>query len=341
MQVLRATIIFGAIALAWAPHTPALAQSSVSLRVGDVYPQGHYMAEALVKPWMEEVQARLGDRVSLSYFPASQLGKGPDFLSLTQSGVVDVGVIVPPLVPEKFPLSAVAELPGSFTEGCQGTRAFWKLAREGILRDEEFEPNGIHLLLALVLPPYQLFSTKPVSEIGGFEGQKLYATGGAKDLAVRAVRAVPIRVGTSELYESLSRGTIDGGLMGYGTALSYRATEYAKFATKGENFGSGVITYGISLDKWKSLPEDVRTAMDEAGEKATQAACAKIDASVPADMKKMEDGGVTLVALPDGDRAKVDGALAGVAKQWAEELDSRGRKGTAVLDAFRTQLAHK
>ncbi|TKT69476.1 TRAP transporter substrate-binding protein DctP [Aquamicrobium sp. LC103] len=327
-----------AVLIACVPAGSASAQETVSLRVGDVYPQGHYMAEALVKPWMDQLKERLGERVEVSYFPASQLGKGPDFLSLTQSGAVDVGVIVPPLVPDKFPLSAVAELPGSFSEGCEGTRAFWKLAREGVLKEEEFDPNGIHLLLALVLPPYQLFSSKPVESIESFRGQKIYATGGAKDLTVRAVGAVPIRLATNELYESLSRGTIDGGLMGFGTALSYSATEYARYATTGENFGSGVITYGIAKPRWEALPEDVRAAMDELGEKITFDACAAIDASVPQDAAKMKAGGVTLVKLPEADRSKVDAAMAGIANQWAAELDGQGRKGTAVLDAFRSEL---
>lgn len=318
---------------------PAAAET-VTLRVGDVYPAGHYMAEALVENWMDTVKVKLGDQVDLQYFPASQLGKGPDLLSLTQSGVVDVGLIVPAFTPDKLPLSAVAELPGSFSAGCEGTRAFWSLATDGGLLDkEEFQPNGIHVLLALVLPPYQIFTRGKIEGVSSFAGQKFYSTGGAKDLTVRALGAVPVRMATAELYESLSRGTIDGGIMAYGTALAYKIPEFVHSATKGENFGAGVVTYGISLDRWNKLPETVRAAFDEAGKAATENACKTIDASVGEDMKKLEAAGVSLVAMPASDRDTIDAAMAKIGDEWAKELDGRGKPGSEVLKAFHAQLS--
>lgn len=319
---------------------PVSAAEAVSLRVGDVYPAGHYMAKALVDVWMEDVKAKLGDQIDLKYFPASQLGKGPDLLSLTRSGVVDVGLIVPAFTPDKLPLSAVAELPGSFSEGCEGTRAFWAMATGGGLLDkQEYEPNGIHVLLALVLPPYQIFTRDKIASMASFSGQKLYSTGGAKDLTVRALGAVPVRMATADLYESLSRGTIDGGIMAYGTALAYKIPEFVHSATKGENFGSGVVTYGISLDRWNKLPEAVRAALDEAGKAATQSACKTIDAGVGEDMKKLGAAGVDLVAMPQSDRAAIDAAMAKIGDEWAKELDGRGKPGSEVLKAFKEQLS--
>jgi TRAP-type C4-dicarboxylate transport system substrate-binding protein len=337
MRILRHLIFLVLVA---AMARPAMAAETISLRVGDVYPVGHYMAKALVQVWMDAVKAKLGDQVDLQYFPASQLGKGPDLLSLTQSGVVDIGLIVPAFTPDKLPLSAVAELPGSFSAGCQGTQAFWALAtRGGLLDKTEYQPNGIHVLLALVLPPYQMFERGKIDGLSSFSGKKFYSTGGAKDLTVRALGGVPVRMATSELYESLSRGTIDGGIMAYGTALAYKISEFVHSATKGENFGSGVVTYGISVARWNKLPEAVRTVFDAAGEAATRSACRTIDASVGEDMKKLEAAGVSLVAMPQSDRATIDSEMARIGDEWARELDGRGKPGSEVLAAFKAQLS--
>lgn len=314
------------------------AAQSLQLRVADVYPAGHFVAESMTKPWMQDVTERTKGAVTFQYFPAEQIGKGRDLLALTLSGVADVGLVVPAFVSELMPLSAVGELPGGFTSSCQGTLAYWSLARDGVLRDAEFSKNGVRILLAVVLPPYQIFSRKPLDRLKSFEGQKIYSTGGAKDLTVRKLGAVPVRMATSEVFESMSRGTIDGALVSYATALAYNLAGHVKFGTTGENFGSGVITYVISESKWKQLPPAVQTAMAEAGDAATRRACARIDQNVEADMAKMRAAGVTLVRLGDADRKSLQDLTGGVGREWAEELDRRGREGSKVVEAFARAL---
>lgn len=316
----------------------AFAQGKVTLRVADVYPAGHFVANYLTKPWMEDVTRRSGGTVEFQYFPAEQLGKGRDLLALTQQGVVDVGLIIPSFTSDKLPLSAVAELPGSFKSGCEGTRAFWSLAREGLLADKEFAPNGIKLLFATVLPPYQIFSRTRVEGVKGFEGLKLYSTGGAKDLTLRRLKAVPVRVSITELYESLSRGTVDGGVMSFATARAYNLPALVRSATLGENFGSGVITYAVSLERWRKLTPAQQGAFAEAGEAVVAAGCAAIDRDVAGDIEKLRAANVNLVQLSDADRREIAESVATVNREWAEDLDRRGKPGREVLDAFASAL---
>jgi TRAP-type C4-dicarboxylate transport system substrate-binding protein len=184
-----------------------------------------------------------------------------------------------------------------------------------------------------------MFVRDKIEGLASFSGKKFYSTGGAKDLTVRALGGVPVRMATADLYESLSRGTIDGGIMAYGTALAYKIPEFVHSATKSENFGSGVVTYGMSLERWNKLPESVRIAFDEAGKAASESACKTIDASVGEDMKKLEAAGVSLVAMPQSDRGTIDPAMAKIGEEWAKELDGRGKPGSEVLKAFQAQLS--
>ncbi|MGF7160990.1 TRAP-type C4-dicarboxylate transport system substrate-binding protein [Rhodoligotrophos appendicifer] len=313
-------------------------QEKQTLRVADVYPAGHFVAEALTKPWMKEVEARTGGAVTFQYFPAEQLGKGKDLLSLTQSGVADIGLVIPAFVSDKLPLSAVAELPGGFAEACQGTMAFWKLANGGFLAEKEYAPNGVRVLFATVLPPYQIFSRTKLDSLKSFTGLKIYSTGGAKDLTVRKLGAVPIRMSTAEVFESLTRGTIDGGLMSYSTARAYNLQEEVHSATEGQNFGSGVITYVISGDRLAKLSPDVQKALIEAGDAVTRQACAKIQQSMQGDVNTLKEAGVEMMTLPDADRTKISEDMASVGQEWALELDKRGKSGTKALDAFHAAL---
>ena len=66
---------------------------TVTLRVADSFPVGHFIPKGATLPFMDEVTKRSGGRVKFEYFPAQQLGKAADLLNLTQSGVADIGYV--------------------------------------------------------------------------------------------------------------------------------------------------------------------------------------------------------------------------------------------------------
>ena len=48
-------------------------------------------------------------------------------------------------------------LPGAFDHACQGTLAYWKLANDGAIAQQDYAGNNIRLLLAVTLPQYHIF----------------------------------------------------------------------------------------------------------------------------------------------------------------------------------------
>ena len=77
----------------------------IVLRVADHFPHNHFMVEPLVKYWMNAVTKESGGTVAFEYFPAGQLGKATDMLSIALSGVADIAAVVPSNISDKFPLS--------------------------------------------------------------------------------------------------------------------------------------------------------------------------------------------------------------------------------------------
>ncbi|MCW0234712.1 MAG: TRAP transporter substrate-binding protein DctP [Ferrovibrio sp.] len=320
--------------------TPAMAQQQ-KMRVADSLPVGHFFAEYGTKFWMAEVERMTNGKVGFEYYPSEQLGKAKDLLSLTQTGVADIGYVVPSYVSEKMPLSAVAELPGSFATGCAGTLAYYRLATgDGILAKREFAANNVRMIFTLVLPPYQVFTGK--AKLDGHKslnGLKLRTAGGAMDATVRAYGGVPVRMAAPEIYESLSRGTIDGMLLPYASVVSYDLAGLTKFSTTDENFGSAVLTYLIGEAKWKKLAPDVQAAIAKAGEAATRRACEMTDREVQSDIAKIRAKGTIMGPFPAAEKQAVAGISSGIAKEWADSLDKRGKPGSDVLAAYRKALA--
>ncbi len=319
----------------------AMAQA-VKLRVADSFPNGHFIGEKITKPWVAKINERAGKFVNLEYYPAEQLGKAKDVLALTGSGVVDIGYVAPAFVGDKLPLSVVAELPIHFKSSCEATMAFYKLATgDGILAKQEFAPNNVRVLWTVVLVPYQVMLGSKVNFDGlkSLQGLKIRTTGGAKEFAVRKLGAVPVQIPSPEVYESVTRGTVDGALWPFTSVYSYGMENAFHSSTVGENFGSFVVTYVINERKWKSLPPDAQKVITLASEETLKSACNVVDAEDVEAIRKLKAAGWKIPELSAADRTELHNRLSSVSKEWADALDKRGKPGSQVLRAYQNELA--
>ena len=318
---------------------PARAADQVTLRVADSFPGGHYISDQVTKWFMDRVVKETGNKVAFQYYPSEQLGKAKDLLSLTQTGVVDIGYVAPSFVTDKLPLSVVAELPSRFSKSCEGTAAFYKLATDGIIAKRELEPNGVRLLFTIVLPPYQIFLRSPTFPgIDALKGLKIRTSGKAKELAVQRLGAVSLQIASPDIYQALSRGTIDGMLFPYSSIFSYDVQNLIKSASVGSNFGSFVVTYVISEKRWKTLAPDVQEAMLRVGRETTERGCEISQRNELQDQEKLKASGVLETEFSPADKARIEREMIEVSKDWAKELDARGKPGSEVLAAFESAL---
>lgn len=315
---------------------------ALELKVADSFPAGHYLVRLMLKPWMDDVTKRTNGAVTFTYYPNQQIGKAADLLRLTQSGVVDIGYIAPSYASDKMPLSEVAQLPEVFHTSCEGTLAYWKSARDGVLAKQEYAPNKIRLLMEVVLPPYQVFTVKQkIENLKDLRGLKLRTTGGAQDLTLRALEAVPVRMSAPDAYESLSRGTMDGLLFPMESVISYGLDKLVKHATEGVSFGSFIVAFSINQAVWDRLPDDVKKAMDEASEAIEPKVCADVDMEQASTRQHLQQTGVSFEPIPDETRAQMKEKLKSVGSEWAAGLDGRGKPASAALKEFDALLAER
>ncbi|MGI3164344.1 TRAP transporter substrate-binding protein DctP [Pseudooceanicola sp. 200-1SW] len=327
-------------ALLLATTAAPLAAQDITLRLADSLPVGHYMTTGVGQPLMDGTVEATGGAVAFEHFPAQQLGKAKDMLSLVQSGVADIAYVGASYSADKLPLSSVAELPEAFTNSCEGTMAFWEIAKPGGALDQaELAPEGIRALAVLVLPPYQLFSAKEITSLADVEGWKVRVTGAPKIAGIQKLGGVPVSISSPETREALSRGTVDAIAFPIGSIKPYDLAPHIASATQGTNFGSFVATWMISQKKYDSLPAEVQQALTEAGEAATRNGCEVTDASAAADKDFVASEGVDFIDLPAEDMAKLEQLMADVGDEWAADLDARGKPGTEILTAFREALA--
>ena len=316
--------------------TQAHAQK-ITLRLADGLPSGHIIDRLVIEPFIKQIAEDTHGQVAIQHFPAEQLGKSRDMLRLTRAGVADIGYIVPSYQSDRMPLTTVTELPGIFQSTCQGNAALRALTEDGAILDaQEFRPNGVKPLIIFLLPAYQLIlsSARPLSALKDIDGLKIRTPGGAMDLTVIGLGAVPIRMGPADLYESMSRGTLDGALLAYQSAMAYHLAPLLKSGTLGQDFGTVTVTFSISLNKWNTLPDNVRDTLARVGGQISLDACQKFDKAEADSIAMARAAGVRLTNPQTADHADLDAAFAGVRTEWAKRLDARGKPGSAVLSAF-------
>jgi TRAP-type C4-dicarboxylate transport system substrate-binding protein len=336
----RALIGLAAILTA-AGVVSATAQEKITLKLGHGYPESHFLWQEGGKVFVDAVTSATNGRVQFEVYPANQLGK--DQFGMITSGVAQAGIITPAYASGKLALSAVSELPGLYNSSCEATGKFWELAKEGgLISKSEYENQGLHVLYVSTVPPYSLMTvSKATPTLEDLAGLKIRAAGGAMNKTVESLGATPVQISGAEMYDALSRGTIDGTIYSRMALAGYKLEPLMKHSVDGVRLGSGSIVMTISDKAWKALPDDVKKVMTDSALAAQKNLCAYMDQR-EAEVSKalVEKNGWSIVKLSPEQVSLWQERIGEVNKSWAAELDASGRPGTAVLEAFKAAKGH-
>ena len=322
-------------ALAFATTQPATAQDKVTLKFTFPFGMNHQLWTEAGKNFTEAVTEQTGGAIEWELYPSGQLGS--DYLSLLDNGIADVAMVVPSYIPEKFPLSSVSELPGYWTTPCEGLKLFWNIVQPGApLHEQEFTPNKLHLLFVTVSPAYRVFTTKkPIATPEDMAGLKLRAIGMAQIMTAEALGAVPISVTSAEMYDALSRGTMDGvwyATVGMGP---YELQNIIKYGTNGILIGGPMVAWTMSDQAWNKLPKETQDILSAVGEKTQQDFCAWYGAFETSTTEKyVEENGMQLIEFSAADVERMKATLATVPGEWARVMDEQGKGGTEMLKLY-------
>lgn len=268
------------------------------------------------------------------------MGKAADLPSLIRSGVVDLGSVAPAYVPAELPLSGVADLPGLVEDSCLGSLAAAELMSEGgILWREDFEPKGLRPLVVGMIPDYEVLTgSRPVRTPADLRGMQLRSSGGTIDRTVEGFGAAPVGMPATEMYEAISRGTVDGTVLGPVSAAPYHLEEVTGYATLGARLGSFTMTYSISEAAWDVLPDELRDVLRRAGEEATRSLCAALQEGNAEGRRTLRDAGVRIHRVSGAERAVWDRATAPIHERWTADMADIGRPGMAALNEMKDRL---
>jgi TRAP-type C4-dicarboxylate transport system substrate-binding protein len=306
----------------------------ITLKVADFFPTTHYLSKEGSVFFIEKAEELTKGKVKFEYFPTEQLAASKDLLDATKNNITDIGQIQVGYVADKIPLSGVAEIPGSFENTVEGSKAYWELL-DKILYQQEFKKNNIKPLFDVVLPPYQLFTVeKPIKAVEDIKGLKVRAGGGAQSILANELGGVPVSMSGHEVYSSLERGVINSVLFPITSIESYSLQEIAKYSTVGQNFGSTAHVWGINEKVWSNLPKEVQEALLKAGQETMLHLAEYQDKEISNAIEKLTSQGMQFNELEPQQAEKIQKGVDAVWEDWVSELEGRGLPAQNVKDTF-------
>jgi C4-dicarboxylate-binding protein DctP len=303
------------------------AQAPILLRISNQLPATAAVTKGL-DLWKSKVEAATGGRLKVEIYNNSQLYKDNEVFPAVQGHQIDMGLIVSAQFTAYDPVFAIFDLPGLFKTYDQATTALH--GKTGAMLTEHLHTLGVHPLYW----PQQGFSAIATSKTllntpADFKRLKLRAH--SKDLArmFQLLGASPTVIAASEVSTAASRGTIDG----FSTSLSsYYARKWFEGSPFINNSGFGLIGTVVIINKdlWDKLPDDMKSAMDNASREAEEFSTRSIISEEEALLKDLAQKGVRATTF-DSQSAKDFARI--VRPMYDEYLASAGSDGKILLES--------
>ena len=156
MSSIRFGALAGAIGIALAG-----AAGAEELRLAHWVPPQHPLQPTGLVPWGESITAASEGRLTITIFPAQQLGAAADHYDMARDGIADITYVNPGYQAGRFPIIAHGEIPFYFTNAKSGSRAldaWYRAYAEEEMGDVKFcmafahSPGTFHAKDKLVLP---------------------------------------------------------------------------------------------------------------------------------------------------------------------------------------------
>jgi len=105
---------------------------------------------------------------------------------------------------------------------------------------------------------------RPILRPEDVRGLRIRVAGEIEGETVKALGGAPVFMGSSEVFEALERGTIDGLMSYLGTVVSRDLQDIVRYGTRA-HFGAYTVDAYCRSDWYAEQPPELRAALDEAG----------------------------------------------------------------------------
>ncbi len=266
------------------------------------------MQHEWLKRFEAEIKPKVGDKLKIEIYPASQLGAIPRMVEGVVMGSIESFVTPTSFLVGTEPRFQVFDAIGVFQSPEQLGRVLLdpELRKRALAMGESKGVKGIGIFYN---SPVIVLSKKPIEKLDDFKGQKIRVF--ATPLQIEPMKllgANPVPMALNEVMPALQSGNIDGLLAGIPVLTAMKFFDAAKAVTE---IHPGIVVSTVVVNKkwFDSLPPDLQRAIEEAGAAVDKGSFQVATGIIDRANKGWVDNGGRLIKLPPADQAKMMGEL--------------------------------
>ena len=303
---------------------------AVELRLAHFWPATHPAETDLVQPWIAAVEEATEGRVKITSFPGETLAQADAIYEGVKSGIADIGLSCFAYTRGQFPVLEVFELPGIiYNDSNAASRVAW----EGIQQLNPKEVQDTTLMMVITTGPGNLFTKKPVKEIGDLKGLEIRATG-LSAATLKALGATPVAMSQAEAYEAISKGVAQGNLGPTEILKGWRQAEVTDYITITPFLYNTLFFFTMNTNKWNAISAKDQQAILEVNQRFFEdVACGLWDKQNEAAFSyAINENGMEVIELTDAEKELWLDLVKPVQDDFVSRMDNQGFPGREILD---------
>ena len=219
----------------------------------------HDKLSLVLGEWCRELGLRSGGRIQATFYPGGILTPAPQTFDSVITGIADIGFGPMGVTPGRFPFMEVMEGPLGIKSAVMMTR----LSNDFYCAFKPREFAKVKVLFLLSASPGLLHTKRPVRRLEDLSGMKVRCLGGNAARVLKALGAVPIVIPTSDTYDALRKGIVDGVVAAWDSLETLKWGEVLPYTTVSDYAAVGAPGFVVmNKAKWDGLPSDLQKMID-------------------------------------------------------------------------------
>ena len=272
-----------------------------------------------MEQWKTAVEKATGGKVRINTFPDSTLLDAKNMIDGVIAGQADIGCLSMAYQPGRFIVTNALALPLGIKDAETGSI----ILNEIFAKYKPAEFANVKVLVLFANSPANVMSKKPVRTLADLRNMPLRASGGASEI-LKALNATPVGMPMSETPEAIQKGVVSGLFSSHEVLKDFNFANDCKYLTITDTV---VYPFAVvmNMNKWNSLPDDVKKAMDGMSLSHAVWTGKYVDRHAAESLEwSKKEHRLEVIQLSDKEKKAMQGKLVPLVDTWIKDSSAKG-----------------